>query len=590
MQTLPFLEAFKARTDLSIYKDNALLLFALELKFDIDNIHSVAEDALTDGRDDKKCDLVFVNKDDKYAVVAQGYYTNNPNKKSAPSNKASDLNTAVSWLLSVDIEQVPETIRSAALELRDALESEEIEVLELWYSHNLSESKNVAVELAAAENTVQSILKTLYPKSNCNEVRSTEVGIETLENWYKATNTPILVEDAFTVAVPGGYYLKTDEWEAYSTAIPAEWLYRIFHEHREKLFSANPRGYLGSIRSDKNINNGIKTSAKSNPDKFWTFNNGITMLVNEFKVTGKSRKRIRVSGVSIVNGAQTTGAIGSLNAPPSREAMVPARFIKCFKPHIVQEIVKYNNSQNKMLPSDSRSNDHIQKRLRQEFEDYPTNIIYTGARRGGAEDTIRRNPNLMSSDTVAQSLASFHGKPREAYNSKAQIWKSDKLYQQFFNEHTHSEHIIFVYSLHSIISSTKRTLMNRSRAGSSLTNDENNVLSFLRMRGAIYLMMASIGKSMETILGEPVTSKFLLRYKNTPTVSACVEHWKPIIGICLAFNDTLRVPLNSSLKKVSEIEEAINSFSMYVRGTRNANAPTYQEFSKAISVETWSNK
>ena len=53
MQTLPFLEAFKARTDLSIYKDNALLLFALELKFDIDNIHSVAEDALTDGRDDK---------------------------------------------------------------------------------------------------------------------------------------------------------------------------------------------------------------------------------------------------------------------------------------------------------------------------------------------------------------------------------------------------------------------------------------------------------------------------------------------------------------------------------------------------------
>lgn len=591
MTTLPVIEAFKARNDLQVYKDNALLLFTLELRFDIDDIHAIAEDSLTDGYDDKKCDLVYVNRDSKYAIVAQGYFANNPNKKSAPSNKASDLNTAVSWLLSEDLDELPETIKSASRELRDALTSGEIDTLEFWYSHNLPESDNVAKELAVVEKTARNILNSIYKDANdanCNEVRSIEVGINTLSDWYRAINTPILVEDAFSISIPGGYRLKTSDWEAYSTAIPAKWLHRVFKNHKDKLFSANPRGYLGSIRSDKNINNGIKESAMDEPDKFWTFNNGITALVNEFKVTGKSRKKIRISGISIVNGAQTTGAIGSLTIPPSSDAMVPARFIMCSNRRIVQEIVKFNNSQNKMLPSDSRSNDHVQKRLRQEFEQYLTDIIYTGGRRGGSEDIIRRNPNLISSDTVAQSLAAFHGKPREAYNSKSQIWKSEKLYQQFFNEHTHAEHILFVYSLHKAINTTKRKLMDKSRAGASFTENEENILSFLRLRGAIYLMMAALGKNMETILGKPITSKFQIRYQGTPDLSTCVTNWQPIIDICLSFNQVLRSPLDTGLKKVSDIDKSLSEFSMFLQATRTPNEQIYENFANKVSVNTLS--
>jgi hypothetical protein len=49
MKNVAFLEAFKSRDDLKQFGVDALLLFALELKFDIDDISAVASSSLTEG-------------------------------------------------------------------------------------------------------------------------------------------------------------------------------------------------------------------------------------------------------------------------------------------------------------------------------------------------------------------------------------------------------------------------------------------------------------------------------------------------------------------------------------------------------------
>ena len=65
-----FLKEFEGRKNLkNLYGDNALLLYALQLKFDIEDIDSVATDALTDGADDKKCDLIYVDRESGIATV-----------------------------------------------------------------------------------------------------------------------------------------------------------------------------------------------------------------------------------------------------------------------------------------------------------------------------------------------------------------------------------------------------------------------------------------------------------------------------------------------------------------------------------------
>ena len=135
----------ESRSDLAKYGDNALLLFTLQLRFEIEDIDAVATNSLTDSSNDKKCDLVYVDKESQVAVIAQGYFCKKTELPSAaPANKASDLNTAVVWLLSTPIKELPtQLLQSAASELREALQNNELNSIEFWYSHNLPESINV---------------------------------------------------------------------------------------------------------------------------------------------------------------------------------------------------------------------------------------------------------------------------------------------------------------------------------------------------------------------------------------------------------------------------------------------------------------
>lgn len=55
-----YIADYRGRTDLiSNYGSNSLLLYALQLRFDLSDIASVASESLTDGSNDKKCDLIY---------------------------------------------------------------------------------------------------------------------------------------------------------------------------------------------------------------------------------------------------------------------------------------------------------------------------------------------------------------------------------------------------------------------------------------------------------------------------------------------------------------------------------------------------
>jgi hypothetical protein len=179
--------------------------------------------------------------------------------------------------------------------------------------------------------------------------------------------------------------------------------------------------YLGSRESDSNINNGIKKTAQEQSRNFYVYNNGITALVLDYELGKRSKRgrKLKITGISIVNGAQTTGSIAS--DKPSPDLQVPIRFVKAKKDAIIEDIVRYNNSQNKLQAADFRSTDQIQQRLRVEFEGIP-DAVYEGGRRGGASDAIRRSKFTLPSFTVGQSLAAFHGDPVAAYDKKSELW------------------------------------------------------------------------------------------------------------------------------------------------------------------------
>jgi len=178
--------------------DDAIGVFALNLKFALDDTQTVAAEAITGGGDDKKCDVLYVDKDRQVAVIAQ-CYVSPKTKQSAPANKASDLNTATTWLLSSDIDALPDGLKGRADELRAAIESGEIKQLYIWYVHNLPSSKNVEEELVAAEGTARAAL-TGYANGRDVNIFSEELGSEQLSRLYlQAERTLIVTDDLNTV-------------------------------------------------------------------------------------------------------------------------------------------------------------------------------------------------------------------------------------------------------------------------------------------------------------------------------------------------------------------------------------------------------
>lgn len=575
----PFKAALDARTDLTPYGSNALLLFALELRFGLEDLQTVASTSLTDGPDDKKCDLVYVDVEAGVAVVAQSYVSADTTKVEAKSQKAADLNTAAAWLLTRPIDELPERLRAAATELRSALEAGSISSLQFWYVHNLPGSQNVRDELRTVELTARAALDQRFPDSGVSDVSAIEVGREVLEEWYRSLTIPILVTQKVEVPVPGGFTVANADWEAFVTAVPAAWLYDLYHTHGAELFSANVRGYIGSRNVEANINNGIKKTAGDDPPHFWVYNNGLTVLVNGFYFD-TVRNTLELDGLSIVNGAQTTGALGSLKERPSTDALVAARFVKCSRNETIKNIIKYNNSQNRVEAPDFRSNDAIQRRLVQEFEAIPA-ATYLGGRRGGAEDVIKRPPNLLPSDTVGQVLAAFHSDPVVAYNEKSRIWVSDSLYSRFFSDRTTAKHIVFAYSLLRAIEAKKRQLIADQTAG-KLTTAGDRQLNYLRYRGSTFLLVSAISSSLETFLGRAVPDRFRLSFGSHVSPEHGQTIWAPIVEATIPFCDLLLPAVEKGVKSYESTNASLKAFQNMVEATKTANAALFAIFAADV--------
>lgn len=572
------------RTDLAL-TDDAIALFALQLKFSIEDIQNVASESLTGGGDDKKCDLLYLDTEQQVAVVAQAYVSRK-SKNSAPANKASDLNTAVGWLLSRKVDELPEVLRGRAVELREAIRAGSIKQIRIWYVHNLPGSKNVQDELKTVSHTARSALETSFSIKDI-PIFAEEIGTEKITELYEESERAINVVDKILFTTSDAFEVKGDKWKALSTTVSGAWLYDLYTKYNVNLFSANVRDYLGSRASDSNINNGIKQSAEKAPGDFWVYNNGITALVNDFQVIskGKSGIKIEIEGISIVNGAQTTGSIGSMDARPSEHIHLPIRFVKTTDPSLVERIVRFNNSQNKVQAADFRSTDSIQTRLRQEFERVPF-VDYDGGRRGGASDAMRRRKNLLPSYTVGQALAAFHGDPVIAYDKKTDIWANEGTYLKFFNEKTSARHIIFCFSLLDNISKKRLSLLEKQRKDTaSLTQQELGQLNYLNKKGAAYLLVHAISQSLETIIGRVITNRFDIRFKDNLAAESASQRWDPIVEIFLSLGAQLDSAFSRNRISNEKLKTTVVVFGGFIQSVSGSYRGVFEPFSNSVEME-----
>ncbi|WP_019211222.1 AIPR family protein [Yersinia massiliensis] len=581
-----FISALNQRTDLERFKENRCAVFALELFYGIDDPLNDIGPAVTAGGDDCKIDLLYINKEQRSIVVIQAYEAQNF-KPTAKGNKGADLSYAIGVLFSTPLKDIPEGIRPHIGEARDAIKKNEISMIHFWYLHNCPESTQVKQQMLPLLESGRSQLREQFKSIKDIDLSIKEVGLETLDEYYRSSKNAILIEDE--IILPDdtfGYIRNGDGWEAFMTSITGEWLSTLYKKHKDLLFSANVRGFMGANNKDKDkvINAGIQKSAKKQKNDFFVFNNGVTALVHDYEVekngneiTGKIKK---IRGLSIVNGAQTTGSLGTLEESGLENIFIGIRFIKCSNLQKIQDITRFNNSQNIVIPSDFKANDPIQKRLRESFKKIKI-ATYDGGLRG---HKLEGDKSLrIDAHTAAQALVSWHGNPKDSYHKKTKIWDDSELYNIAFQNTITAQHLVFVFTLLEACNLYKENLLEKMK-DKSITSHESTVLSLLNERGSSFMIIHAISHLMETILEHKISKKYAISFIDSMTREECIDTWIDLIEKLSHQLLILKVGLKKRLSVESEInastESVVRNFGtsfIAIKGMMNGVNP-YQDF------------
>ncbi|MGW7693478.1 AIPR family protein [Streptomyces sp. GMR22] len=220
----------------------------------------------------------------------------------------------------------------------------------------------------------------------------------------------------------------------------AEW----YDRHGPRLFSQNIRNSLGLTT----INSGIQKTLAEEPDNFWYFNNGITVLCDSIEERWIGRRRpdepvdLILGNVSVVNGAQTVTSIHearSLTPDTVEDADVSVRVIALGdlgdeRATYAKRITQTTNTQNDVSLRDFIALDDTQARIREDFDlSLGKQYVY---KRGEADPAPEAGCSVAH---AAVALACAHRTPELAVRAKRStdlLWESGRLgnYARLFGE------------------------------------------------------------------------------------------------------------------------------------------------------------
>ncbi|KTR97050.1 AIPR family protein [Pantoea dispersa] len=495
---------------------NAHLLWSMGLYLDESDFDKLASDGLTDGGNDKKIDFVIVSNGTLFIV--QGYYTTKEDRKIvAPANKASDLNTALAWIMSGQGTSPNEKLRSKILEIRKLIDDGEIEAVELLYIHNCAESEQIRVELETCKN---------YLEGRFNgkeiEVSYKELGVSSLEKLYIALSQQIVVKE--NVKFNGELIdsVQGDGWTSHVGFANGSWLNELFRTHGAELFSANYRGFMGLSKRRK-INSAIRNTAELTPKDFFVFNNGVSILTTKFNAND-----CILEGISIINGAQTTGSIGSVQDNKKLEGLkVLCKVIECTDSEKVKKIVQYNNTQNHITTWDHYSNSTEQKQVEEEF----ATLGYVYSLKRGFENT----GSFFGIESVAQPLVALHGDYASANRGKNYVFDTKTAYDNAFHD-SKAQHILLAYTISKAIEKVKSNLKSKEN---KIASDDSNLL-FLQNLKSRFFLIAVIGEILDEVTDKPLDKKFVKYSYNSAlsknySLENLIELWVPVIAAILPY-------------------------------------------------------
>lgn len=365
-------ELFREKIDLSDvnnteekcnkYYTRSIAALAIVMCCGID--YDVAAQSVTDGYHDMGIDAVYNDTTQKKLFIVQSKWRKD-GMGSVSQEEAGIFSEGLKRIINLDFNGCNRKIMAKQREIATAIRDMDYQI-EMIFCHTGNQSID-----NYAFRPIKEVLDLV------NEDDSTEllVFVETkLQDIYEflangQNNDNIVLDDVLLT----NWGMVESPLKAYYGTIPVSAVGEWYSQYGNRLFAKNIRYYKGST----DVNQGIKEILRSEPEKFFYYNNGIKILCKKItkKAAYSTSREIGLfvlEGVSLVNGAQTTGVIGSVFREMPEIISDAKVFVQMIdlgdtKEEQSAQITKLSNTQNRIEGKDFASLDPNQERLRMEL-------------------------------------------------------------------------------------------------------------------------------------------------------------------------------------------------------------------------------
>lgn len=357
------------------FYSRAIAALAVMMRCGIDEDGSAR--CVTDGYHDMGIDAVYNDSIQKKLVLVQSKWRKD-GRGGITQEEASTFSQGTKRIIVSDFEGCNPKIDAKKSDIISALKNMDYQV-EMIFCHTGNQS--IA---DYAKRPITDLLSQVNEDDSTDILVFSEIKLQDIYDYLASSqNADNIVLDDVLLSDWGSI---DEPYKAYYGTIPATALGAWYQQYGNRLFAKNIRFYKGSTE----VNQGIRDVLKTAPEKFFYYNNGIKILCR--KITRKAAYSsarttglFTLEGVSLVNGAQTTGAIGSVFSD-SPQAIEKAKvFVQMIdlgnaEDDEALQITKFTNTQNRIDSKDFAALDPEQERLKTELSFSGIQYLYkTGA-------------------------------------------------------------------------------------------------------------------------------------------------------------------------------------------------------------------
>lgn len=492
------------------YYTRAIAALAIVMRCGID--FDSAAKTITDGYYDMGIDAVYNDAVQKKLILVQSKWRKDGNG-SVSQEEANTFISGIKRVINLDFDGCNKKLVAKQPEITAAIRDMDYQI-EMVFCHTGSQSMDTYAlrpidEVLGQVNEDDTTELLVFVESKLQDI------YDYLANGQSSDNIvldDVLLNNWGTIDAP---------YKAYYGTIPVAAIGAWFNQYGNRLFAKNIRYYKGSTE----VNQGIREVLKNEPDKFFYYNNGIKVLCKKITKkaaysTDRNTGLFVLEGVSLVNGAQTTGTIGAVYAESPgllNSACVYIQMIDLGEASEEQavQITKLSNTQNKIEGKDFASLDPNQERLRMELSFGGIQYLYkAGAKVDSPERQISLDEAIVAQACSLDDLTITALSKRNVGALTENIEKAP--YKLLFNGSTNS------FSLHNNVQVLRAVEHCISQNEPTVTGRKRLVL----VHGNRYLLHLIINRVQKT---EDFTTRYIEATEIATSVSDIfTEVWESV--------------------------------------------------------------